>query len=74
MGLGNGERLEKAKKEMGIPSSESGWSVICEWDVDLDDLAPLSSEVRDLRCWHCVRLTPLFSSRANLNVCLQILS
>ena len=38
----------KDKNEIGIPSSESGWSVICEWDVDLDDLAPLSSEVRDL--------------------------
>ena len=40
----------KDKNEIGIPSSESGWSVICEWDVDLDDLSPLSSEVCDL--WH----------------------
>lgn len=39
----------KRKNEIGTPSSESGWSVICEWDVDLDDLAPLSSEVRDPR-------------------------
>jgi hypothetical protein len=38
----------KGKKEIGMASSESGWSVICEWYVDLDDLAPLSSEVRDL--------------------------
>jgi len=61
-------------KEIGTPPSESGWSVIYEWDVDLDDLVPLSLEVRDFRCWICVRLTPPFSSRNNLNVCLQILS
>jgi hypothetical protein len=63
----------KGKKEIGMPSSESGWSVICEWYVDLDDLAPLSSEVRDLMRWLCVRLTALLSSRNSLNVCLQIL-
>lgn len=38
----------KGKKEIGMPSSETGWSVICEWDVDLEDLTPLSSEVSDL--------------------------
>ena len=62
------------EKEIGTPPSGRGWSIICEWDVDLDDLVPLSSEVRDLRCCHYVRLTPPFSSRNNLNVCLQILS
>ena len=63
----------KGKKESGMPSSETGWSVICEWDVDLEDLAPLSSEVRDPRRGLCVRLTALFSSRNSLNVYPQIL-
>jgi len=63
----------KGKKEIGMPSSESGWSIVCEWHVDLDDLTPLSSEVRDLGRSLCARLTALFSSRNSLNVCLQIL-
>lgn len=60
------------EKEIGMPSSESGWSVICEWDIDLDDLVPLSLEVRDL-CWLFMRLTPFLSWRNNLKTCLQIL-
>jgi UV radiation resistance-associated gene protein len=47
-GISDGTGTGKGKeKDIVMPSSESGWSVICEWDVDLDDLVPLSSEVRD---------------------------
>ena len=47
---GTSEMTGKGKeKEIGLPSSTSGWSVICEWDIDLGDLVPLSSEVRDFQ-------------------------
>ena len=55
---GTSEMTGKGKeKEIGVPSSESGWSVICEWDVDLGDLIPLSPEVRDFQYRFNVRFT-----------------